>query len=89
MFTENPITIIESGNYNQIPIIIGYNSNENAFMGMMGESFNREDLKRIIPYFIRKNLDDATIEDLCQKLEKFYDMEDPTEKTLVSRFSTG
>ncbi|XP_022190556.2 esterase FE4 [Nilaparvata lugens] len=67
---ENPKQLIESGNFTQVPMIIGIVSNE----GSLGLDTKRkiDEFKEFLPYDIRQVTDIDELDSLEQKVKMFY-----------------
>nr|UVK78555.1 carboxylesterase [Anoplophora glabripennis] len=79
--TETPIDIIRSGNYNKVPLMIGYTSREglllatyDTFASMQGTVENKFPpcFEDIIPWQIGLERGSDISKQVCQKLEKTY-----------------
>ncbi|KAK4885072.1 hypothetical protein RN001_001343 [Aquatica leii] len=75
--SEEPDAIIKSGNYNQVPVIIGFTSRE----GMLCDLYNAEvkeyghtipNFENVIPYTISASRNDKVIKLMADKIKTFY-----------------
>ncbi|XP_018575290.1 juvenile hormone esterase-like [Anoplophora glabripennis] len=79
--TENPIDIIKSGNYNQVPLMFGYTTREGMFLAALpllaaskGLPFkkNPPNLEDAIPWRIGLESGSDISKQVCEKLKKTY-----------------
>ncbi|GJQ76630.1 hypothetical protein Trydic_g15491 [Trypoxylus dichotomus] len=65
--TEDPLSVIKSGNYNHVPIMVGYNDAEGiSFYSMYTDLFN------LIPYDLEMEKDSDVTNELLQDIKDFY-----------------
>lgn len=84
--TRNVMDIISSGDYNKIPMIIGFSSNE----GLLFTSDTEELIKLDIEHFLKSHIlvdsDAETIQMFSKKLSEIYELDkNENNKFLVSR----
>lgn len=74
--TERPIDVINSGNYNQVPLIMGYCHNEGmAFETIVparSKNFFFEDLLLSVPLLMNIQRESRQSYTIANKLQKFY-----------------
>lgn len=76
--TEHPLDLLLSGNYNKVPIMIGYTSHEGILLEMTNKQaglpteYHPSDFERVIPahYKIKKGSDLSKM--IAKKVEEFY-----------------
>ncbi|KAF5299074.1 hypothetical protein FQR65_LT09432 [Abscondita terminalis] len=86
IISQKPEDIISSGNYNHVPIIIGFNSRE----GMLADIYNREfrkygraiqDFENKIPYNMNVTKGSHLSKTIAEKIKNFYyDIDTPSEE---------
>jgi carboxylesterase type B len=86
--TEDPLDIIKSGNYNQIPLIFGYTTREGMLIEMMIKprkpSIPR-DFERIVPYTLEVERGSEARKNIADKIKQFYYGE-PGSESLLDNF---
>lgn len=86
--TRNPIDVITSGDYNKIPMIIGYNSNEGALIYQINRKTDIHKTNIVYENYIPQQMNLPTDSDLrrkiCEKLKKTYSNDHSADKCLVS-----
>lgn len=93
--TKNPIDIVTSGDYNKVPMIIGYNSNEGLVVLFDQISTNSTisdqniNFERFIPYQMKRHLNDNMKKEIEMKLMQIYSNDRPGDKFLVSTISSA
>lgn len=72
---EDPLDIIKSGNYNQVPIMVGFTTRE----GMLGEILQKPrpfkpitDFEVSVPYFLNLQQGSETSKLVAEKIKEFY-----------------
>lgn len=87
--TRKPIDIITSGDYNKVPMIIGYNSNEGLMILLddmkPGSPPNPEIVhEHFIPQQLNLHDDSELKKEILKKLQERYSNERPGDRFLVS-----
>lgn len=93
--TRNPIDIITSGDYNKVPMIIGYCSNEGLLFALLSKDLsykpgNSKTLDIEYQYYVPQQMnlseDSDLKKELCAKLKKMYSNDRSNDKYLVRKF---
>lgn len=77
--TEHPMDIMLSGNYNKVPIIIGYNSLEGIIMELNNKlvlnketKYRYDDFQKAIPYYYNLEKNSQFSKSIAKNIEEFY-----------------
>lgn len=78
--TEEPVQALRTGNYNQVPVIIGYCEKEGnlceAFANLDGRQPVHTDFSEVIPYDLGLNKDSEEAKGVAMKIKEFYYKDD-------------
>ncbi|KAK4885068.1 hypothetical protein RN001_001339 [Aquatica leii] len=77
ILTEDPDLILRSGNYNQVPMIIGFTSREGMVfdvyaIGNTECTHSVQDFESVIPHTIRPSMKNEYVRVTADKIKKFY-----------------
>ncbi|XP_044745323.1 uncharacterized protein LOC123307171 [Coccinella septempunctata] len=88
--TQHPIKILESGDYNQVPLIMGYTSSEGMFMHWKGKKSFKEltpDIEHIIPRYFNLKKGTPASKRVSQKIMNYYfGTKDPDEAGIEAAY---
>ncbi|KAI7815249.1 esterase, partial [Rhyzopertha dominica] len=86
ILTEEPLDIIISGNYNKVPLIVGYNNAEGLLMEVMLKKEKQQlvpNFDLAIPYYLGLKKGSTEWLELIERMKEFYfGQEEPTTENL-------
>lgn len=89
--SDEPINIIRSGNYNKVPLIVGYTSREGLLLAVLGDKSNpnyyKVNFEKMIPYDLKLKRGSEEFTKTAQKIKKFYfGNKEPSEETVDNNY---
>lgn len=88
VITEEPLDIIRSGNYNKVPILMGYNSLE-AIYSEITEGGNLEaDFSSQVPSELNLEEGSVEFEEVARRMKEFYYGDEEPTKENIENFVT-
>ncbi|KAJ3657575.1 hypothetical protein Zmor_009364 [Zophobas morio] len=91
VITQEPMVIINSGNYNHVPLMFGYTSLEGILNTWGTRCQVKKKLRDLLPYSFNYDKKSAKFRELNQKVVQFYfgnDKPDPRKKEIVAQLFT-
>lgn len=89
--SDEPINIIRSGNYNKVPLIVGYTSMEGLLFAVLADKNNpnyyKVDFERMVPHDLKLVHGSDEFVRTARKIKKFYfDKKEPSEETIDNNY---
>lgn len=90
--TEHPLDILLSGNYNKVPIMLGYNSREGIMMELVKKQTSPiihhrlRDFEKAVPYYYNLEKGSDLSKYVAKKVEQFYYSKSKTPRAIADSF---